>query len=744
MKINLALILSIIVAVGLVAVVFTAFQIASERQKLTTELEDKANRVAEDFYRTHLKNLEEVDSTQTELQEINDSVIHQYSFSAIGIYYNADSIVFLNDSASTLLDYSSDYIARALAADSSMGNMIKVNGKKIFEYIRVIKRQNLPSIAAVFYSDASYIKNLLNGIWLRNFVRWFIQAFVISIVTLLIIRWGILSPLNRIVEWVKAARFGNIEQIKKRPPINFLEPLYKEISGIAQAMREAKAIAQEEARLRTTAEAIWTPERLNEEMKQLLQDKMMVVVSNREPYMHVRSGRDINVIVPASGMVTAMEPILKACGGLWIASGSGDADKETVDQNDKVQVPPYENKYTLRRVWLTKEQEDHYYYGFSNEGLWPLCHIAHTRPVFRKEDWEFYVQVNEMYAKTVVEEIKKEEDPFILVQDYHFALLPKLIKEQRPDAKVAIFWHIPWPNPESFGICPWQREILRGMLGADLIGFHTQYHCNNFLETVNNTLESRVIWENFSVKIGNQFTLVKPFPISISFTLKDYDNNTNSKEDPSELLKHHGIHAQYLGIGVDRIDYTKGLIEKFLSIERFLEKYPSYQGQFTLVQIGAPSRSLLKTYADTISAVENEANRINWKFKTKNWQPILFLKKHHSHEEIMPFYKSANLCMVTSLHDGMNLVAKEFIASRNQNDGVLILSQFAGASQELLGAMIINPYDVEQTADAIKAALEMPKEQMHHKMKQMRRVIMAHNVYAWAADILKTMTSIQN
>jgi len=742
MRINLALILSIIVAVGLVAIVFTAFQISSERQTLDTELADKTIHVSEDFYRTHLKKLEDGDSTQ--LKKINDNMLSQYSFTAIDIYFTADSIVTINDSANILLQHSSDNIARALAADSSMGDMIKVNGKKTYEYIRVIKRTNLPSIAAIFYSDASYIKNLINGIWLRNFFRWFIQALVISIVTLLIIRWGILSPLNRIVEWVKAARFGNIEQIRKKPPINFLAPLYKEISGIAQAMQEAKAIAQEEARLRTTAEAVWTPERLNEEMKQILQNKMMVVVSNREPYMHVHNGREIDVLVPASGMVTAMEPILKACGGLWIASGSGDADKETVDENDKVQVPPFENKYTLRRVWLTKEQEDHYYYGFSNEGLWPLCHIAHTRPVFRKEDWEFYMQVNEMYANTVIEEIKNQEDPFILVQDYHFALLPKLIKDQRPDAKVAIFWHIPWPNPESFGICPWQKELLSGMLGADLIGFHTQYHCNNFLETVNNTLESRVIWENFSVKIGSQFTLVKPFPISIGFTLKDLDNNNETKQDIPELLKHYGIQAQYMGIGVDRIDYTKGLIEKFLAIERFLEKYSSYQGQFTFVQIGAPSRSLLKTYADTISAVEHEANRINWKFKSKNWQPILFLKKHHSHEEIAPFYKTANLCMVTSLHDGMNLVAKEFIAARNQNDGVLILSQFAGASQELLGATIINPYDIEKTADAIKTALEMPKELQHHKMKQMRRVIMAHNVYSWAADILRTLTSIQN
>jgi trehalose 6-phosphate synthase len=448
--------------------------------------------------------------------------------------------------------------------------------------------------------------------------------------------------------------------------------------------------------------------------------------------------------VPASGMVTAMEPILKACGGLWIASGSGDADKETVDKNDKVNVPPNEDKYTLRRIWLSKEQEDHYYYGFSNEGLWPLCHIAHTRPVFRKEDFDFYMEVNKIFAKAVLEEIKNEEEPFILVQDYHFALLPRLIKQQRPNAKVAIFWHIPWPNPESFGICPWQRELLRGMLGADLIGFHTQYHCNNFLETVNSSLESRVIWENFSVKIGNQFTLVKPFPISVAFTLKDYENGDILKQESAELLRQHGINAQYMGIGVDRIDYTKGLIEKFLAIERFLEKYPSYQGKFSFVQIGAPSRSLLKTYSDIINAVEQEADRINWKFKSRNWQPILFLKRHHSHEEILPYYKAANVCMVTSLHDGMNLVAKEFIASRNHNDGVLILSRFAGASQELHGAIVINPYDIEQSADAIKAALEMPVEEQQQKMKQMRRMIMAHNVYAWGANILRTMSSIQN
>ena len=741
MKINLALILSIIIGVGIVALGFTAFQISSEKEKLNDELKVNTIRLAEEFYTSHLKKLELGDTTNIEL---TDSIISQYNFLGVAVYYNANSIRTFNRLTDQLLPYSTDYIAQSISADSSMNNTLKVEGRNINQFIRVVKRQDLPSIATVFYTDAEYIQHIVKSIWLRNFLRWFLQALVISVVTLLIIRWGILRPLNKVIEWVKAARSGNVDQLKTRPPNTFLAPLYKEISGIAQAMQEAKAVAQEEAKLRTTAESIWTPERLNEEMKQLLHDKKLIVVSNREPYMHIRSGKEIKCIMPASGMVTALEPILKACGGLWIASGSGDADRETVDENDKVLVPPYEDKYTLRRVWLTKEQEDHFYYGFSNEGLWPLCHIAHTRPTFRMEDWKFYKEVNALYAKAVLEEIKDEEEPFILVQDYHFALLPLLIKQERPDAKVAIFWHIPWPNPESFGICPWQRELLSGMLGADLIGFHTQYHCNNFLETVNDALESRVLWESFSVKIGNHFTLVKPFPISIAFTLKDYDNSNGSRLAPFELLKQQGINGEYMAVGVERIDYTKGLIEKFLAVERFLEKYPEYQGKFTLVQIGAVSRALLKTYSDTVNAVETEINRINWKFKTKTWQPILFLKKHHSHEEILPFYKAANLCMVTSLHDGMNLVAKEFIAARNHNDGVLILSRFAGASQELHGALIINPYDIEQTADAIKMALEMSSEQQTLKMKQMRRMIMNHNVYSWASNILRSMASIQN
>ena len=738
MRLNISVILSLLFAVGLVAFGFTFYQSSTEKAKLNNELESRTIQVANEIFIHDALFFEKLG--QNNINFFSDSINRQFNLLGFAIYYNYDSILCSN-SARSFIKYSRDYISQSINADTSVGNFFKSERGKVYQYIRPIKKSGRSNNAVVFYADAGYINKVLRNIWSRNFMGWFLQAFLVSVVTLLLIRWGVLRQVNKIVEWVKAIRTGNIRQIKPEPHLDFLDPLHKEIESIAQAMNEAKATAEEEARLRTSAEAIWTPERLKVEMENLLHGKKLIVVSNREPYMHIHEGKDIKCIVPASGLITAMEPILKASSGLWIASGSGDADKETVDKHNKVEVPPEAPKYTLRRLWLTKEEENHFYYGFSNEGLWPLCHIAHTRPTFRNDDWRYYKKVNEEFAKAVLDETKNEEEPFILIQDFHFALLPELIKREKPKAKVAIFWHIPWPNPESFGICPWQREILNGMLGADLIGFHTQYHCNHFLETVNNALESRVLWENFSVKMGGRTTYIKPFPISIAFTLKDFDIDL-PKIKPSQLLTEYGLKAQFIGIGVDRIDYTKGIVEKFLSVERFLEKYPSYVGKFTFIQIGAPSRTQLKSYSDTVIAVENETNRINLRFKSKNWKAIILLKRHHSHEEIAPLYSSADFCMITSLHDGMNLVAKEFVASRHQNDGSLILSRFAGASQELQGAIIINPYDIEKSADAIKLALEMTKEEQNQRMTQMRLVIVRHNIYSWAASLLRTMAAI--
>jgi trehalose 6-phosphate synthase len=736
MRLSLTLILSIFFGVGLVTLGFAVFQISAERARLKNELESKVLQVGNDIsYDTSLFSRAVNEETK---KNIIDSLLPRYYLAGIAIFYNADSIL-NNAEIKPLLPGAYSYVRQAIAKDEPVGTFVENNDRSYYQYVRP---QSRDGITMVLYSDAGYIGGIIKSIQYRNLLRWLIQAVIISLLSLAVIKWGIFNPINRIVNWTKAARSGKIEELAKYPPSGFLAPLHDEILHITKEMQTAKVSAEEEARLRTKGEAIWTPERLKAEVQNLLLNKKMIVVSNREPYMHIREGADIKCIVPASGLITAMEPILNACGGLWIASGTGDADKETADEHGKLQVPPEDPRYTLRRLWQTKEEEIHYYYGFSNEGLWPLCHIAHTRPVFRMEDWLFYKKVNEDFATAVLEETVNDKQPFILIQDYHFALLPELIRKGKPDARIAIFWHIPWPNPESFGICPWQREILRGMLSADLIGFHTQYHCNHFLETVNNALEARVGWDNFTVKMAGHTTFVKPFPISIEFTRKDYDNITPPVKSAASLLHEYGIPARYMGIGVDRIDYTKGIIEKFLAVERFIEKNPSYKGKFTFVQIGAPSRTFLKNYSDTHTDVEKEAERINNRFKGKSWKPILLLDRHHSHEEISPFYAAANFCMVSSLHDGMNLVAKEYVATRNTNTGALILSQFTGASQELHGALIINPYDIEQTADTIKYALEMEEDEQVQRMMQMRQAIMKNNIFTWASDLLRTMATL--
>jgi len=445
-------------------------------------------------------------------------------------------------------------------------------------------------------------------------------------------------------------------------------------------------------------------------------------------------------------VVTALEPVLLACNGTWIANGSGNADREVVDAHDRLRVPPDHPSYTLRRVWLTDEEDKGYYEGFSNEGLWPLCHIAHTRPIFRPEDWLQYQKINQRFTDVVLQEMEDAESPILLAQDYHLALLPRMVKEARPDARIATFWHIPWPNPEVFGICPWQRELIDGLLGADLIGFHIQSHCNNFLETVDRALEALTEWDRFAVNRQGHVTRVRPYPISVAFaenpraTAGDFANAGALR---AALCEEMGIEASLLGVGVDRVDYTKGILERFRALERFFELYPNYQQRFSFVQIGAPSRTDIERYKNFLEEVSTEAERINTRFQTPRWKPIVFRKKHHSHEEISCFYRAASFCMVTSLHDGMNLVAKEFVASREDERGVLILSTFAGAAHELSDALLVNPYDVSQLARAIHRALEMPEHEQTTRMQRMRHTVREHNVYRWAAHLLSDLTEIR-
>ena len=483
-----------------------------------------------------------------------------------------------------------------------------------------------------------------------------------------------------------------------------------------------------------TRDAEWSRDRLVSLLKERLAGVKVVVVANREPYIHNREFDQIKWIRPASGLVTALDPIMRAAGGVWIAHGSGSGDQETADARGRLPVPPTRPAYTLRRIWLSKEEERGYYYGFANRALWPLCHIAYTRPVFNASDWEQYARVNGRFAEAVLEEI--EGGPaIVLIQDYHFALLPRIVKNRRPDAVITHFWHIPWPHPEAFRICPWQAEILDGLLGNDLLGFHVQLHCNNFLETVDRLIESRVDYEQFSVTRGAHETQVRPFPISID--MEGLSQNGHMRSDVQAFRRNLGLKDEWaLAVGVDRIDYTKGIPERLRAVDRFLDRYPVWRRRFVFVQLGAPSRIEIREYRELNEEVDGLATHINAKHGVDDWQPICLARAHHGEEEILAAYRAANVCVVSSLHDGMNLVAKEFVAARNDRQGVLILSPFTGAAREMPDALLVNPYAIDAFADALNTALTMPIEEQQRRMQRLRTQVAEHNLFRWAGLLL--------
>jgi alpha,alpha-trehalose-phosphate synthase [UDP-forming] len=739
---SVRLIVSLIVGITLVSLLSSYYEVLNEKRSLRHELEHRAEVLGESLA-TNVERSSERESGR-EVQRIVQRFGNREHLIGVAVYDLQDKLIASTPELAAKLTASPPMLHQAMEKDAGFSSFLRLANQPVQMYVVPLHRDDKVTGGLVIVHDASYIHAQNMRTWRDTFLRVLVQVFVIALITLLIVRWSIAGPIARAAQWMKAMRTGRISSRHQIPDLDVFRPLAREVATFAESLTQARSAAETEARLREAGESQWTAERLAVHVQGRLEDGKLFVVSNREPYLHIRNGKEIECMVPASGLVTALEPILRACAGTWVAHGSGDADQETVDQHDRLRVPPEDPKYTLRRVWLTKEEEEGFYYGFANEGLWPLCHIAHTRPIFRAADWQHYLEVNRKFAAALLEEIADTPKPVILVQDYHFALLPRLVKMHRPDARVAIFWHIPWPNPEAFGICPWQRELLEGLLGADLIGFHTQSHCNNFLQTVDSVLESRIDWEHFSVQRLDHATMVRPFPISVDLVNGEAEHNTSDPYfERSALMKSIGLDATLLGVGVDRVDYTKGILERFLAIERFLEKHSSYQGQFTFVQIGAPSRTHIKRYHDLLAEVEAEAERINWRFQRGKWKPILFLKRQHSHEEIEKYYRAADLCLVTSLHDGMNLVAKEFVAARNDERGVLILSEFTGAARELRDALLVNPYDIDETADAIRLALEMDPEDKQMRMQRMRKMVREHNVYRWAGNLIAELCEVR-
>ena len=734
MKFTLRLVSAIWLSVMLVIGAFAYLQIREERERLFGDLQRRAVLVTGALS-------EALEPAAKQSPAAVERIVKKFGQTqrGIAVYDRFANLRSATPDIAPILPPALPEVTEAIARNVATQATRVVGDRSRYIYVTPLLSDDQPVGAVAVLLDASHLQQAEWDRWSYNALRFLVLALVISAIAALIVKISITRPMEEISQWTRALRSGRpVPPPRNVADANLFGPLALEVSRLARSMQRAQIAAEQEAALRLAGESVWTEERLKQYVHLQLNGRLLVVVSNREPVSHVWRGGQVQIQVPASGLVTAMDPMMRACGGVWVAHGSGDADRETSDTRGRLGVPVDDPRYTLRRVWLSKEEEQGYYAGFSNEGLWPLCHIVHTRPIFRPDDWAYYLEVNQKFADTVLDQIKDAEAPLVLIQDYHFAPLSALIKAERPDARVAIFWHIPWPNFEAFGICPWQRELLLGMLGADLIGFHTQYYCNNFLETVDRALEARIDWERFAVTRSDHTTYVKPFPISVAPEFVDDPPRVSR----SELLRRLGISAEFIGVGVERIDYTKGLPERLSALQFFFESYPQYRERLVFVQLAAPSRGTIGRYQEIQREVEEKVREINQMFQTKTWRPVLYLKAHHEHRDIWAYYRHADFCMVTSLHDGMNLVAKEFVSVRDDEDGALILSRFAGASQELRDALIVNPYDLTGMAEAIRTALEMSPEERRARMIRMRLVVTDHNIYRWAGMLLTELARI--
>lgn len=736
-------ILPILIIVSVAFTLFGFFQVRFEEEKLIDDLKRKAKSVAESLELSVQYVL-----TTNDLKSANylvEKFETRERVQGCVIYDKDGNIIALTKRFADWREKAKPYIKNVLTDKVPRGELERFKDYQVYSYILPILDDSGQILGLIeVMHDTSYVFSRLSDLRRRISSTLIILVVAIFVISIFTHRQIFALPIERLTDWFKHFQKGETDETHPIKEKGYLGKLANEVEQVALSLRVARRTISNEAQARMDKEEIWTEEKLKDLVHAKLGENALFVVSNREPYMHTIDETTglVRCVMPASGVVTAIHPIMCACGGTWIAHGSGNADRKFVNSKDKLGVPPEDNRYILKRVWLSKEEEEGYYYGFANEGLWPLCHMTHTRPIFRETDWQMYKKVNQKFADTVLAELPAK-NPFVFIQDFHFTLLARMIKERRPDTKIALFWHIPWPNPEVFSTCPYQEQILEGMLSCDLIGFQVQSHCNNFLETANKILESRVDTEKFSVVRSGKETFVRPFPISVNGFLSQSGENLDLIREAEKIKKEFELEDKIIAIGVDRIDYTKGLVERVLAVDRFIEKNPQYKNKFVFIQLAAPSRTHIKRYHDLMNEIDELVEKKNWKYSEGDWRPIIYLKKHFSPEEIKPYYALADICIVSSLHDGMNLVAKEYVASKTDSNGALILSRFTGAARELTDAVLINPYAIEEFADAVKLAVEMPVEERKKRMGNMRKIVGENNVYRWAGNIITELVSLK-
>ena len=727
---------TVVFVVSLVVGFFAMNQANQEQLELTSRLQSRSQVLADSLAES-IEPSYNSRATST-IQRIIDRFASSERLAGLAIFDSSGTIV--AGSENMPLPKDRKLVTTTMDSDEPGGDFVRRSDGAYYVHVIPLHDDKRVIGALALAQNATYIDESIRNIWRDNIIRLLFQTLVFAAAIFVLVRWVFFHSISKMVESLQAVRKGNSE-IDTASSSSFFKPLAGEISKVTKSLRQARQSASEEARMRLEKlDTPWTANRLREFVKAQLKDRPIFMVTHLEPYIHHRIRNEIVCKMPASGLISAIEPVMEACGGLWIATGSGNADRDTADKDGKLRVPPDEPKYTLKRVWLSEEERERYDRGFCSETLWPLFHMMHVRPTFRQEDWEEYRRVNSKFAKIILREIKDVPQPLVFIQDFQFTLVPEIIKRSRPDAQISVFWHITWPNSEIFSTCPWKKEILEGMLGADVLGFHTQQFCNNFIETVSKEIEVLVNFEQFSITKDGHTSYIKPFPVGTIFTNGDHKHSAHTDR---AIFKKYGIKTPFVGLGVERMDAIKGLLERFKAIEVFFETYPLYREKFTFLQVTAPASESIESRKKFSDEVVQEVKRVNEKLGRGDWVPIVHVNRQHTHEEIRPLYQAADVYIVPSLHDGMNLVSKEFVAAKNNCSGVLILSQFTGAARELRDAILVNPYDVRQTAEAIHNALTMPEAERARRMKKMREAVKNYNIYRWSAELIKALSQLE-
>ena len=734
MRTTLRIVAPLIVSVAVVSLLFATYQVRTQKRILRNDLSRRADILAESL-QTSVEPLFDREAPGKGLQRLVDRFGKREQLKGVAVYDANGVALAMTSALGSGFQLRPAAAAHAAERNSGYGEFIKVTDNPVHVYAVPLHRNGQLVGTLALVHDTSYIDKQVAHTMRDSMVNALIQTLFITGLALILVRWAFTDPLKRTAKWLRTLRTGQLHGSPPLPEGEVFDQIHNEVTRLARDLNAARATAEEEARLRESHASLWTAERLRVSLSNKLHNKPLFVIANREPYMHVYNNGVVQAIVPASGLVTALEPVLVATDGTWIANGSGNADRETVDAHDRLRVPPEQPRYTLRRVWLSAEEEKGYYEGFANSALWPALHSRSDLIHVSHDDYQSYCEVNAFMARALLR-FRKPETVF-WVQDYHFLALGAELRDLGIRHPIGFFLHTPWPGRGIIACVPHHRQLVEAMLAYDLIGFQTDDDRDNFLGYLRSDLGLQVEGGVVTSRYGK--TRCAVFPIGIDpEKFATHAARAASHPDVSRLRR--SLNGEKLAIGVDRVDYSKGLVNRIEAFDQMLTLQPALKRTVSLLQIATLSRGTIEAYGNLQSELARLVGEVNGRHGEVDWTPIRYLNKGFSQTVLAGLYRAAQVGIVTPLHDGMNLVAKEYVAAQNPSDpGVLVLSKFAGAANELDAALLVNPHDIHSMAGSIATAFSMPLVERQMRWEAMMTKLRAGTIQQWFADFLEAL-----